>query len=138
MLVLQEEIRLQAFKCTQHCSIDLSFGWAGLLKCLYLRSLCGSFVITFMIIKAEEGKGTLKPSCKAVQFVVSFSTLWSEVGRCAQMKAWSTDSPQFSLSTVQQTDSQRGLSLLFLLSVEPGRQEGTYILFSITFISCDN
>lgn len=87
-----------------------------------------------MIIKVEGGEGTLKLSCKAVQCVVSFSTLRLEVGGCAQMKAWSTDSPPLPLSAVQQTDSQRGLSLLspFFCS-QAGRQEGTYVFCNYYF-----
>lgn len=92
-----------------------------------------------MIIKVEGGEGTLKLSCKAVQCVVSFSTLRLEVGGCAQMKAWSTDSPHFPLSAVQQTDTQRGLSLLspFFAVKQAGKKEHMYSV-TITFVSCDS
>lgn len=64
-----------------------------------MRLIRGSFVITSMILKAEDGKRALKPFCKTVQFVASFSTLWPAVGSANQMKAWSTDSPHL-LSTL--------------------------------------
>lgn len=65
-----------------------------------------------MILKAEGGKRALKPSCKTVRFVASFSTLWLAAGRGNWMKAWSTDSPFFPLFSMLQTGSQRFLFAL--------------------------
>lgn len=58
-----------------------------------VRLMCGSFVITLMILKTRRRRAPKLP-CETVWLVADFSMPWYAVGR-TQVKVCSTDSPTF-------------------------------------------